>query len=83
MTHRNKAYARAYADACVLRADNAIAGGEWRALEATVVVRLGDEVAHIRMHAVGLAEEDAAVRGDGGVAVEEVFQCREAAVAGV
>ncbi len=52
-------------------------------MQAPVVNRVGDKLADRRGHAPGGGQEDAGFRGDGGTAVEQVFQAGLSRVAGM
>ena len=66
-----------------LVADHPVPLGLRRAAEPPLVDRLGDEPADAAVHAVGAAEEDAELRRDGGVPVQQVLEAREAGLAGM
>ena len=55
-------------------AEDPVFPGARVAAQATLVDGVGDEPAHVIVHAIGDAEKDAAIGGHGGVPLEEVLQ---------
>ena len=58
------------------RQEQRLRGVRGLGLQAGVVHRFGDETAHIRVHAKGRRQENAAVGLDGGRAVQQILQNR-------